>query len=97
MQFRLRTNGNYTYFKSNLWFCGSGGEFASCCSVDEKGEDSSDDSSKPEIKFPFAGGSGAGVSINPVAFMVVGQDRLNCCCKYQFLFGEDTGFDSGDY
>jgi sporulation protein YtfJ len=27
-------------------------------------------------KFPFAGGSGAGVSINPVAFMVVGQDQI---------------------
>lgn len=27
-------------------------------------------------KFPFAGGSGAGVSINPVAFMVVGQEQI---------------------
>ena len=27
-------------------------------------------------KFPFAGGSGAGVSINPVAFMVVGQNQV---------------------
>jgi len=27
-------------------------------------------------RFPFAGGSGAGVSINPVAFMVVGKDQI---------------------
>ncbi|HHX18144.1 MAG TPA: sporulation protein YtfJ, partial [Clostridium sp.] len=27
-------------------------------------------------KYPFAGGSGAGVSINPVAFMVVGQGQI---------------------
>jgi sporulation protein YtfJ len=27
-------------------------------------------------KFPFAGGSGAGVSINPVAFMIVGQNQI---------------------
>jgi sporulation protein YtfJ len=27
-------------------------------------------------KFPFAGGSGAGVSINPVAFMVVGNGEI---------------------
>lgn len=62
--------------KVTFGFAAGGGEFASCCSVDEKGEDSSDDSSKPEIKFPFAGGSGAGVSINPVAFMVVGQGQI---------------------
>ena len=25
---------------------------------------------------PFAGGSGAGVSVNPIAFLVVGEDRI---------------------
>jgi uncharacterized spore protein YtfJ len=28
------------------------------------------------VEFPFAGGSGAGVSINPVAFMVVGNGQI---------------------
>ena len=25
---------------------------------------------------PFAGGTGAGVSVNPIAFLVVGQDKI---------------------
>jgi len=32
------------------------------------------DNKNQESKFPFAGGSGAGVSINPVAFLVVGRN-----------------------
>ncbi|MGI6122569.1 MAG: GerW family sporulation protein [Acetivibrionales bacterium] len=38
------------------------------------GEYSKDRKSESSI-FPFAGGSGAGVSINPVAFMVVGRNN----------------------
>lgn len=65
-------------------FAAGGGEYSSCCitgsrggsggSGDEEDEDESGGSAKS--KFPFAGGSGAGVSINPVAFMVVGQDQI---------------------
>lgn len=33
------------------------------------------DTKKQEEKLPFAGGSGAGVSLQPVAFMVVGHDQ----------------------
>ena len=44
-------------------FAAGGGEYA-------KGDNKNQDS-----KFPFAGGSGAGVSINPVAFMVVGRNN----------------------
>ncbi|OPX43650.1 putative spore protein YtfJ [Ruminiclostridium hungatei] len=33
-------------------------------------------SGEGEKKLPFAGGSGAGVSINPVAFMVCGQNHI---------------------
>lgn len=29
-----------------------------------------------EGEMPFAGGSGAGVSVNPIAFLVVGEDRI---------------------
>lgn len=43
-------------------FAAGGGEFAK-------------DNKNQETKFPFAGGSGAGVSINPVAFMVVGRNN----------------------
>ncbi|HOM01782.1 MAG TPA: GerW family sporulation protein [Acetivibrio sp.] len=63
--------------KVTFGFAAGGGEFASRCTIEKKDEDSSDDdSNKPESKFPFAGGSGAGVSINPVAFMVVGQGQI---------------------
>lgn len=58
-------------------FAAGGGEYSSCCEIQGEDEDNSgDDSSKTESKFPFAGGSGAGVSINPVAFMVVGQGQI---------------------
>lgn len=44
------------------------------------GGDYSTDSGSPAgdggKKLPFAGGSGAGVSINPVAFMVCGQNHI---------------------
>lgn len=39
------------------------------------GEYTKEDSKGQDAKFPFAGGSGAGVSINPVAFMVVGRNN----------------------
>jgi sporulation protein YtfJ len=57
-------------------FAAGGGEYSQACSSEE--EDSSDEegSSSSKAKFPFAGGSGAGVSINPVAFMVVGNGQL---------------------
>ncbi|HOK44244.1 MAG TPA: GerW family sporulation protein [Thermoclostridium caenicola] len=38
------------------------------------GDCSKGDNKNQESKFPFAGGSGAGVSINPVAFLVVGRN-----------------------
>lgn len=30
--------------------------------------------------YPFAGGSGAGISISPVAFLVVGEDNIKMMC-----------------
>jgi len=41
----------------------------------EFGKGSSGDDEKG-FKLPFGGGSGAGVTINPVAFMVVGQGQI---------------------
>lgn len=34
------------------------------------------DSPQSEDEMPFAGGSGAGVSVNPIAFLVVGEDKI---------------------
>ena len=47
-------------------FAAGGGEFKS-----SKGNDKSD-----QQKNPFSGGSGAGVSVQPVAFMIVGQGQI---------------------
>ena len=35
-----------------------------------------DQHSQPEMDLPFAGGSGAGVSVQPVGFLVVGEDGV---------------------
>ena len=59
-------------------FAAGGGEYNSCC-IEDKTECENEDGekeTKSQTKFPFAGGSGAGVSIHPVAFMVVGQDQI---------------------
>lgn len=59
-------------------FAAGGGEYNSCCDIagDNKGKESEEDGEGQAAKYPFAGGSGAGVSINPVAFMVVGNDQI---------------------
>ncbi len=49
-------------------FAAGGGEYS------PSGKD--EDEEAASTKFPFAGGSGAGVSINPVAFMVVGNGEI---------------------
>lgn len=60
-------------------FAAGGGEYNSCCEVETSTSASDDEeggSNESSTKFPFAGGSGAGVSINPVAFMVVGREQI---------------------
>lgn len=65
--------------KVTFGFAAGGGDYSKACGC-EVSEDSDDEgkqkSSKDTNKFPFAGGSGAGVSISPVAFMVVGSEQL---------------------
>lgn len=60
-------------------FASGGGEYNQSCNSKEKGDNNADrdegDVKNPD-KYPFAGGSGAGVSINPVAFMVVGNGQI---------------------
>lgn len=57
-------------------FAAGGGEYSQCCVQDEQSSKDENESDGKPSKFPFAGGSGAGVSINPVAFMVVGQEKI---------------------
>ncbi len=59
-------------------FAAGGGEYSSVAEDSEnedRGREKEDEAGKPG-KFPFAGGSGAGVSINPVGFMVVGNGQI---------------------
>jgi len=61
--------------KVSFGFAAGGGEY-SASSLEGRQEEDEDEKGSKGGKFPFAGGSGAGVSINPVAFMVVGQDQI---------------------
>lgn len=54
-------------------FAAGGGEYSSSMDSTEEDEEGAEQKSS---RFPFAGGSGAGVSINPVAFMIVGQGQV---------------------
>lgn len=67
--------------KVSFGFAAGGGEyFSSALGEDERGNQGMDDDDEEEMgkpqKYPFAGGSGAGVSISPVAFMVVGNGSV---------------------
>lgn len=59
-------------------FAAGGGEYGAPGDNEGYGGTNDEDTEKAGAtsKFPFAGGSGAGVSINPVAFMVVGQEQI---------------------
>lgn len=57
-------------------FAAGGGEYNNCCEVDIKKDDDDEQDEKKASKFPFAGGSGAGVSIVPVGFMVVSNEQI---------------------
>lgn len=54
-------------------FAAGGGEYKQACAGEEEKQEQSN---MKDERFPFAGGSGAGVSINPVAFMVVGNGQI---------------------
>lgn len=61
-------------------FAAGGGEYSYTVSEEEeedgRNRDKENESGGKTVKYPFAGGSGAGVSINPVAFMVVGNGQI---------------------
>jgi sporulation protein YtfJ len=52
-------------------FVAGGGEYK-----EENGNNRGKESESTEKDFPFAGGTGAGVSVNPMAFLVVGNDHV---------------------
>lgn len=59
--------------KVSFGFASGGGDYTNVnLPEEEEGEE------KPVVKekFPFAGGAGAGVSVQPVAFMVVGNGQI---------------------
>ncbi|SES70135.1 sporulation protein YtfJ [Natronincola peptidivorans] len=58
--------------KVSFGFASGGGDYINNNSDEEKEEKAE---AKPE-KYPFAGGTGAGVSVQPVAFMVVGNGQI---------------------
>ena len=57
-------------------FAAGGGEYRANISNRSKTDYNDEENNEQQSKFPFAGGSGAGVSINPVAFMVVGNGQI---------------------
>lgn len=61
--------------KVSFGFAAGGGEYSTGL-IQGKNSKDEDDEEKEHMKFPFAGGSGAGVSINPVAFLVVGNGTI---------------------
>lgn len=65
--------------KVTFGFAAGGGEYNYTSeSTQENGRNGTDEDETQESEglYPFAGGSGAGVSINPVAFMVVGNGQI---------------------
>ncbi|NSW90434.1 MAG: sporulation protein YtfJ [Firmicutes bacterium] len=57
-------------------FAAGGGEYGITHANKGKSDYMDDEAGGEQNKYPFAGGSGAGVSINPVAFMVVGNGQI---------------------
>lgn len=56
--------------KVSFGFAAGGGEY------EVQGKDKNEKKDQKNEGKPFAGGSGAGISLNPVAFLVVGKDQV---------------------
>lgn len=57
-------------------FVAGGGEYKEDAMLGKKDRLNESLNSSNEEPLPFAGGTGAGVSVNPIAFLVVGQDKI---------------------
>lgn len=63
--------------KVSFGFVAGGGEYKEDSAAGKNGNgNGGGESMKQEEELPFAGGSGAGVSVNPIAFLVVGEDKI---------------------
>ncbi len=62
--------------KLSFGFVSGGSEFSTEGKDNKGNRGSSDTSSDGKDKLPFGGGTGAGVSVQPVAFLVVGQGQI---------------------
>ncbi|SDK49801.1 GerW family sporulation protein [Natronincola ferrireducens] len=61
--------------KVSFGFASGGGDYVNRDSSDNQSQEDENNKYDKE-KFPFAGGAGAGVSVQPVAFMVVGNGHI---------------------
>ncbi len=57
-------------------FVAGGGEYKEDIPQGKKNKSFEETPSPGDDSMPFAGGTGAGVSVNPIAFLVVGQDKI---------------------
>jgi len=57
-------------------FVAGGGEYKEEAKQKRTDRLSVENMGQEQNPFPFAGGTGAGVSVNPIAFLVVGEDRV---------------------
>lgn len=62
--------------KVSFGFASGGGDYTAEKKQERSESGGEEGGSKPKSKFPFAGGAGAGVSVQPVAFMVVGNGQM---------------------
>ncbi len=60
--------------KVSFGFVAGGGEYSG--TMERKGKEKGDDDSRSG-DYPFAGGTGAGVSLSPMAFLVVSEGEVN--------------------
>lgn len=61
--------------KVSFGFVAGGGEYKEGVNG-QKNKSIGQDNNQVGEELPFAGGSGAGVSVNPIAFLVVGEDKI---------------------
>lgn len=62
--------------KVNLGFVSGGGEYPDKTKAGGKGAQPQEPQQEGKDKLPFAGGAGAGVSVQPIGFLVTGPDQI---------------------
>lgn len=62
--------------KVSFGFVAGGGEYKEGLKAMKHQREASGEQNGNEDEKPFAGGSGAGVSVSPIAFLVVGEDKI---------------------